>query len=109
MLKITVIMPVYNSGHYLDDAVKSVLSQDFDSFELILVDDGSTDGTSEKCDILSQNDKRVVVIHQSNGGICNARNEAIKIARGEYLAFADHDDTYCQGLLNNAYMIATRE
>lgn len=94
MIKVSVIMPVYNSGKYLDIAVKSILSQSLREIELILVDDGSTDGSSEQCDRYALLDNRVVVLHQKNGGICNARNNALKRAKGEYIAFSDHDDAY---------------
>ena len=70
-IKISVIMPVYNSGVYLETAVNSILDQDVQDMELILVDDGSTDGSSEKCDKYAEKDNRVIVIHQKNGGICN--------------------------------------
>lgn len=102
-IKVSVIMPVYNSGEYLQTAVDSILSQSLKDIELILVDDGSTDGSSEKCDEYAKKDKRVVVIHQKNGGICNARNAALKIARGEYIGFSDHDDEFVQGFLAHAY------
>lgn len=102
-IKVTVIMPVYNSGVYLQTAVDSILSQSLKDIELILVDDGSTDGSSEKCDEYAKKDKRVVVIHQKNGGICNARNAALTIAKGEYIGFSDHDDEYVQGFLEAAY------
>lgn len=74
-------MPVYNSGKYLNTAVDSILNQSFKDIELILVDDGSTDGSSEHCDEYAWKDSRVKVIHQKNGGICNARNAALKIAK----------------------------
>ena len=102
-IKVSVIMPVYNSGEYLKTAVESILNQSLKEIELILVDDGSTDGSSERCDEYAAKDSRVVVIHQKNGGICNARNVALKIARGEYIGFSDHDDEYLPGLLENAY------
>lgn len=102
-IKVSVIMPVYNSGEYLKTAVESILNQSLREIELILVDDGSTDGSSERCDEYAAKDSRVVVIHQKNGGICNARNAALKIARGEYIGFSDHDDEYLPGLLENAY------
>lgn len=102
-IKISVIMPVYNSGEYLQTAVESILSQSLREIELILVDDGSTDGSSEHCDEYAHKDQRVVVIHQKNGGICAARNTALKIARGDYIAFSDHDDEYLPGLLENNY------
>lgn len=102
-VKISVIMPVYNSGAYLEPAIHSVLSQDFDSFELILVDDGSTDGSGQKCDEFAERDKRIKVIHQENKGICSARNTALHAANGKYVAFADHDDVYLPGLLKTVY------
>lgn len=102
-IKVSVIMPVYNSGIYLKTAVESILNQSLREMELILVDDGSTDGSSDKCDEYARNDSRVVVIHQKNGGICNARNAALKIAKGEYIGFSDHDDEYLPGLLEKAY------
>ncbi len=95
---ISIIMPVYNSGVYLESAIRSILYHDRTDFELILVDDGSTDGSSQKCDAFAQEDSRIVVIHQSNGGICKARNAALKIARGEYVGFSDHDDDFEQGV-----------
>lgn len=101
-IKVSVIMPVYNSGEYLKTAVKSVLLQSLREFELILVDDGSTDGSSEVCDEFAKSDERVKVIHQKNAGICNARNAAIQIAKGEYLAFSDHDDEYLPRLLEDS-------
>lgn len=103
-VKVSVIMPVYNTGEYLKTAVESILSQSLKEFELILVDDGSTDGSSERCDDYARLDSRVVVLHQKNGGICNARNAALKIARGEYIAFSDHDDEYLPGLLEENYI-----
>lgn len=88
----SIIMPVYNSGKYLHISVESILNQSFKDFELILVDDGSTDESSKQCDEYVQKDNRVRVIHQKNSGICNARNAALKIARGKYIGFSDHDD-----------------
>lgn len=96
-IKVSVIMPVYNSGKYLKTAVESILNQSLKELELILVDDGSTDGSSERCDEYAAKDPRVVVIHERNGGICHARNAALKIARGEYIGFSDHDDEFLEG------------
>lgn len=92
-------MPVYNSGHYLSVAIDSVLKQSLREIELILVDDGSTDGSSALCDEYALKDERVVVIHQKNGGICAARNAALKVARGEYVGFSDHDDVFINNQL----------
>lgn len=107
-IKISIIMPVYNSGNYLKTAVDSILSQSLKEIELILVDDGSTDGSSDHCDEYARKDSRVVVIHQKNGGICNARNAALKIARGEYIGFADHDDEFVAGCHKTAYSFAVK-
>ena len=106
MVKISVIMPVYNSEQYLKDTIDSVLEQDMDSFELILVDDGSVDSSGDICDDYARRDNRVVVAHKKNGGICSARNYGLKIARGEYIAFCDNDDRYLQGLLRENYNLA---
>ena len=100
-------MPIYNTGIYLQTAIESILNQTFRDFELILVDDGSTDGSSELCDKYAKKDLRVKVLHQENGGICNARNVAIKHAQGYYLAFADHDDEYLPDFLAHAYSEAS--
>ena len=105
-IKVSVIMPVYNSGKYLKTAVDSILNQSLKEIELILVDDGSTDGSSEKCDEYAAKDSRVVVIHEKNGGICTARNAALAIARGEYIGFSDHDDETVQGAYEKAYTFA---
>lgn len=102
-------MPVYNAGIYLTTAIDSILTQNFKEIELIIVDDGSTDGSSEVCDKYAEQDSRVIVIHQKNGGICNARNVALKVARGEYVAFSDHDDEYLQGLLEDNYKYAKKQ
>lgn len=101
-------MPVYNAGQYLSTAIDSILKQSFKEFELILVDDGSSDGSSELCDKYAQKDNRIIVIHQKNKGICNARNTALNIARGEYIGFSDHDDEYHPELLNNNYRLAKK-
>lgn len=104
--KISIVMPVFNSGKYLNIAIDSILLQSFRDFELILVDDGSTDGSSDICDDYAAKDNRIIVVHQQNAGLCNARNAALKIAKGEYIAFCDHDDEYIQGLLKDNYCIA---
>lgn len=109
MVGISVIMPVYNSQEYVEDAVRSVLAQDFDSFELLLVDDGSTDDSGRICDGLAQKDNRVRVFHIPNGGMCHARNYALTQARGTYVAFCDNDDEYLPHLLSDNYTIAVRD
>lgn len=96
---ISVIIPVYNVETYLDQCVRSVLSQSYESLEVILIDDGSTDSSGSLCDGFAQQDPRVRVIHQKNGGAAAAKNAGLRLAQGEYLAFLDSDDY----LEENAY------
>ncbi len=103
MPAISVIMPVYNSDKFLRDAIDSVLQQTFTDFELILIDDGSKDGSGAICDDYADRDKRVRVVHQENAGICAARNAGLKKASGEFVAFIDNDDTYKPFLLEDCY------
>ncbi len=104
--KISVIVPVYNTGELLRDTVDSILSQTFRDFELILIDDGSKDVCPAICDEYAKRDNRVVVIHQKNSGICGARNAGISVARGEYITFCDHDDLYMPEKLETEYRLA---
>lgn len=106
--KISVIVPVYNTGEILRDTIDSVLNQTFSDFELILVDDGSIDVSRQICDEYKQKDPRVFVVHQSNKGICAARNVGISLARGQYITFCDHDDLYLPQKLEKQYIIAER-
>lgn len=103
---ISLIMPVYNAGAYLSAAINSVLNQSFKNFELILVDDGSQDGSCEICDAYAERDSRIIVIHKNNGGICAARNTGLKRASGEYIGFLDHDDIIDSTLLEENYYLA---
>ncbi len=89
---ISLIVPVYNIKKYLDRCVSSILTQTYKEFELILVDDGSTDGSSDVCDFYVRQDSRVIVIHKQNGGLVSARKSGLKIAQGEYIGFVDGDD-----------------
>ena len=89
---ISIVIPVYNVKKYLSKCIDSVISQTYSNIEIILVDDGSNDGCSEMCDKYKKNDNRVIVIHKENGGLSDARNVGIKIARGEYITFIDSDD-----------------
>lgn len=92
MMKLSIIIPVYQSEKYIDRCIDSVLSQSYSDFEMILVDDGSTDGCAEICDETAQRDSRIRVFHRSNGGLSAARNTGIDIASGEYITFIDSDD-----------------
>ena len=108
---LSVIVPVYNVEAYLDRCVQSIVSQSYRNLELILIDDGSTDGSSALCDEWARKDSRVVVIHKANGGVSSARNAGLKVAKGIYLTFVDPDDyiapdTYA---LNMDIMLAHEE
>ena len=96
----SVIVPVYNAEKYLEQCIESILKQDFSDFELILVDDGSTDSSAAICDSYA-NDSRVRVIHKPNGGSVSARNAGIEASSGEYLCFADADDYIATDFLCN--------
>ncbi len=95
--KISVIIPIYNSEAYIQRCVESVLTQTYKNFELILVNDGSKDGSGKICDNIAAQDKRVCVIHQKNAGAGAARNAGLAIAQGEYIVFVDSDDMLRQG------------
>lgn len=88
----SIIIPVYKVEDYIHKCVNSVLIQDFQDFEIILVDDGSPDNSSEICDDFAAGDSRIKVIHKINGGLSDARNEGIKEAGGKYILFLDSDD-----------------
>jgi len=88
----SIIIPVYKTEKYIDDCVKSVLSQSFKDYECILVDDGSPDNCPSLCDDISKKDNRIKVIHKENGGLSDARNTGILQAAGEYIIFLDSDD-----------------
>ena len=90
--KFTVIIPVYNVAAYLAKCIDSVLKQEFKQYEVILIDDGSTDESGTICDKFAEQDKRIVVIHQKNKGLSAARNIGIENAKGEYILFLDSDD-----------------
>lgn len=89
---ISVIIPVYNVKAYLPQCMDSVLNQSYRALEILLIDDGSTDGSGAMCDEYGAADPRVRVIHQKNGGAAAAKNAGLRVATGEYLAFLDSDD-----------------
>ena len=93
MSEISIIVPVYNVEKYLENCIESILNQTFKDFELILVDDGSTDNSGKICDIYEKKDSRIKVIHKNNGGLSSARNAGLDIACGKYVGFIDSDDS----------------
>lgn len=98
MKKITVIVPAYNIVDYLERCVDSIIGQTYRNLEIILVDDGSTDGTDELCDRLAKKDSRILVKHKENGGLSDARNVGINLSTGDYLSFVDGDDFIDDGM-----------
>lgn len=91
-VKISIVIPVYNAEKYLDVCLSSILDQDMHSYEVILVDDGSTDSSPMICDRYSGTDARFRTIHKVNGGVSSARNAGISLSQGEYVMFVDADD-----------------
>lgn len=89
---VTVIVAVYNSVKYLDECLRSVVSQTVAPAQIILIDDGSTDGTGGLCDLWASEYSIIQVVHQSNGGLSQARNRGLDLAEGEYVVFVDADD-----------------
>lgn len=110
MVKISVIVPVYNMEKYLRECLNSVLSQSLREIEVITINDGSTDHSLEILQEYAKNDSRIVVIDKENAGVGEARNDGIKTAQGEYIAFMDSDDKYASDdALLHCYEIAKRE
>ena len=98
-MKISVIIPVFNVGELLRKSVDSVLKQDYEDFEIIIVNDGSTDNSERICDEYALI-PHITVIHKCNGGLSSARNSGIDIAKGEYILFLDSDDYLRPGSLS---------
>ena len=101
---ISIIVPVYKVEKYLKRCVDSILTQTYQNMEIILVDDGSPDNCGAICDRYKETDSRVVVIHKKNGGLSDARNVGIEIARGEYITFIDSDDFISPFFLENLWI-----
>lgn len=93
-MKLSIIVPVYNIGSYIEQCINSVRQQIFSDWEIILVDDGSTDESGLICDKFAEIDFRINVVHKENGGLSDARNVGLRKARGEYIHFLDGDDYY---------------
>ena len=89
---VSVIIPVYHVEKYLDDCVRSIVTQSYSNLEIILVDEGSDDSCPQMCDFWAEKDERIKVIHKENGGLSDARNAGLDVAQGQYIAFVDSDD-----------------
>lgn len=108
MPKLSITVPVFNTEKYLNRCIDSILSQTFNDFELILVDDGSNDNSGRICDNYAETDKRIIVIHCVNGGVCKARNIGIEAAEGEWIGFVDADDWQEEGMYDTMMQITKR-
>lgn len=100
--KVSVIVPVYNVVNYLQQSIDSILNQTYNNLQIILVDDGSTDGSSQLVDFIKDQDNRVEVIHKKNEGLSEARNIGMSFAKGEYVYFFDSDDLVENNLIEDA-------
>lgn len=94
---VSIICPVFNSSDWLSSCIESVLGQDYTHFELLLVDDGSTDSSPEICDGFAARDRRIRVFHQGNAGASSARNKGLEQMSGEWVCFLDSDDEWMEG------------
>ena len=107
---ISVIVPVYNSEPYIEKCIRSISSQSYRVIEIIIVDDGSTDGSGHECDRMAEKDNRIKVIHTEHGGVSSARNAGLEEMKGSFFCFVDSDDYVGQDYLEELYrtMIFTR-
>ena len=109
MYDISIIVPIYNSKRYLKRCIESVLNQKYQKYELILINDGSTDNSGEICDCYAKSDSRIRVIHNKNVGVSASRNIGIKESKGEYILFLDSDDWLEENSLCKIYKKSIEE
>lgn len=107
-VKLSIIIPVYRTEATLERCLKSVTGQTFSDFEVILVDDGSPDGSPQQCDRWALRDQRIHVIHKPNGGLSDARNAGLELAQGDYVTFVDSDDYIAPNTYEAVIPIATQ-
>ena len=105
----SIIIPVYNVEKYIDQCLESVVTQEFDSFEVIVVDDGSTDSSGIRCEVYAEKYANVRVVHQENKGLSEARNVGLDMAVGDWIVFADSDDWVVPGMLKKLFTQITEE
>lgn len=97
-MKLSIVVPVYNTKPYLDACLRSIINQTFQDMEILIIDDGSTDGSDEVCKSFADKDSRVIYIHQENKGLIEARRSGVEHASGEFLMFVDSDDWIDEGM-----------
>ena len=106
-MKVSIVIPVYNKAEYICDCLESILQQDFEDFEILVVDDGSTDDSGRICDEEAAQDSRIRVIHTENGGVTAARRKGVEQAVGEYIMFVDADDRLLSDAISKLYNAIT--
>ena len=94
MIMFSIIIPIFQANEFLGNMINSLTYPPKNDYEIILVDDGSTDGSAELCDEICRKDKRIRVVHKQNDGVASARNVGISLANGKYIMFGDADDTF---------------
>lgn len=104
-MNISVIIPIYNAEKYIERCVDSLLQQTMKDFEIVIVDDGSTDHTSDICEMYQEHDERIRVFHQKQSGVAVARNTGVGLARGEWIAFIDADDYVEEDYLQKLFQL----
>ena len=107
-VKISIIVPVYNTGIYLNGCIESIINQTLTDWELFLIDDGSLDDSGKICDKFAERDNRITVIHKKNEGVSVARNTGLALAKGEYIGFVDSDDTIKPQMYERLYAEAKK-
>src|SRR5690625_3550080 len=107
-IKLSIIVPIFNMEQLLPKCLDSILTQTFKGFELILVNDGSTDKSGEICDDYAHKDQRIKVIHKKNGGTSSARNAGLAVAKGDYIGFVDSDDYINKHMYETLYNSAIK-
>lgn len=100
---ISVIVPVFNKEHFIDDCISSIVCQTYKAIEILLIDDGSTDSSGAICDEWSLKDSRIRVVHTNNHGVSAARNTGLKLSQGKFIAFVDADDTMTSNAIETMY------
>lgn len=105
-LSYSIIIPIYNASTYLAFSLESLLSQPFQDFELILVDDGSTDESASICDAYAAKDDRIKVLHEPHSGVAHSRQVGLEAAKGDYLLYVDADDQVNPGMIVDMYQVA---
>ena len=98
---VSVIIPVYNTATYLPACLDSILAQSYTDYECLLIDDGSTDGSSDICDAYARKDSRIHAFHRPNGGVSAARNQGVEEAQGDWICYVDSDDTVSPDYLSH--------